>query len=86
MNHNVNHFYKWALIALLVSMLVVFIIGAAGPSSGRYQLEAWGGSGIGFGAFVIDTATGETKIVYLNTGMDTSQRAHLGKAFSEIPR
>ena len=85
MNRDANKLYKWLLIALLVSMLLVFIMGAAGPSCNRYQLEAWGSSGIGFGAFVIDTATGETKIVYLNTGMDTNQRAHLGMAFSEIP-
>jgi hypothetical protein len=85
MNRDLKKLNKWVLIALLMSMLLVFIMGAAGQSSGRYQLEAWGGSGIGFGAFVIDTATGETKIVYLNTGMDTEQRAHLGKPFSEIP-
>lgn len=86
MDRDLKNSNKWVLIAFLVSLLLVFIVGAAGQSSGRYQLEAWGGSGIGFGAFVIDTATGETRIVYLNTGMDTEQRTHLGKAFSEIPR
>ena len=80
-----NNLTKWALIGLIVSLLLIFILGAANQSVGRYQLDAWGGSGIGFGAFVIDTATGETKIVYLNTGMDTAQRAYLGKKFDEIP-
>jgi hypothetical protein len=76
---------KWILFCLLLSIALLFIVGAASQSMGRYELGVWGGGGIGFGAFVMDTVTGETKIVYLNTGMDTNQRNHIGKEFDEIP-
>lgn len=68
-----------------MALVFLFLTGAVGHSTGRYHLDAWGGSGIGFGAFITDTTTGETKILYLNTGMDAAQRNHLGKSFSDIP-
>ena len=57
-------------------------MGASGNSFGRYQLSAWSGGGIGFGAFITDTTTGETKIVYLNSG--TEEQNHLGMPFNDI--
>lgn len=60
------------------------ISGAYGNSPGRYQLQAWGASGIGFGAFVLDKISGETKMVYLNTGMNAAQANYLGVPFEDI--
>jgi hypothetical protein len=57
-------------------------MGAYANSFARYQVSAWSGSGIGYGAFVVDTTTGETKMVYMNVGDE--KRNHLGKPFSAI--
>lgn len=76
----------WFFLGVAAVVLLLFLTGAVGPAAtGRYQVSAWGGSGIGFGAFVTDTASGRTKLVYLNLGMDTSQRNNLGKSFEDIP-
>jgi hypothetical protein len=59
---------------------------AHGNAPGRYQLQAWGAGGVGFGAFVLDKVSGETKMVYLNlnTGMKAAQANYLGLPFEEI--
>jgi hypothetical protein len=36
----------------------------APPVTGRYQISSWGFNQRGYGAFLTDTATGRTKIVY----------------------
>ena len=72
-------FFFWGIL-LAISLLV--LMGASGNSIGRYQVSAWSGGGIGFGAFIVDTTTGETKIVYLNSG--TEKQNHLGIPFSDI--
>jgi len=53
-------------------------------STGRYQLVSWG-SGSGYGAFVLDTATGITKIAY-SSGKGPGGRAinNIGKPFSQM--
>ncbi len=59
---------------------------------GRYQLSAWstnwGESGGGYGAFVIDTTTGETKIAYnyvfADNGKERIRIDNLGKPFRRI--
>jgi hypothetical protein len=83
--HMKTKFWKarltYFLFGIIVVIAVAMLMGAYGNSYGRYQIDAWGGSGIGFGAFVVDTATGETKLVYLNTGMQTDQRNNLGMRF-----
>ena len=72
-------FFFWgALLAVCLTVLM----GAYGNSLGRYQVSAWSGGGIGYGAFVMDTTTGKTKMVYMNIG-DEKQN-HLGKPFSAI--
>ena len=75
---------KFFLLGMLVVVGLLILTGAYGNAPGRYQLETWGAGGIGFGAFVTDTVSGETKIVYLNTGRETSQRNYLGASFDEI--
>ena len=72
-------FFFWGIL-LAIGLLV--LMGAPGNSIGRYQVSAWSGGGIGFGAFIADTTTGETKIVYLNSG--TEKQNHLGMPFSDI--
>lgn len=73
---------KYFLLGLLVAVSLAILTGAYGNSSGRYQVSAWSGGGIGYGAFVVDTTTGETKIVYLNSGME--KQNHLGMPFSAL--
>lgn len=63
---------KFFILGILVTLFCVLFIGAINsappPNYGRYQLQSWatspsdGGSMVG--AFVIDTATGETKTVF----------------------
>jgi hypothetical protein len=73
---------KFFFLGVLLVLSLAVLMGAYANSSGRYQVSAWSGSGIGYGAFVVDTTTGETKIVYMNIGDE--KRNHLGKPFSAI--
>jgi hypothetical protein len=53
-------------------------------SNGRYQIAAWEGGG-GYGAFVLDTATGATKVVYSSLkGPGGKTVNHLGKTFDQM--
>jgi hypothetical protein len=53
-------------------------------SSGRYQIAAWEGGG-GYGAFVLDTATGTTKVAYSSTkGPNGKPVNNLGKPFHQM--
>lgn len=73
--------WKYFLLGIALAVGVMFTMGANRDAPGRYQLSTWGASGIGFGAFVTDTASGETKIVYLNIG--TVKENNLEKPFQE---
>jgi hypothetical protein len=77
---------KCFLLGVLVVIGILILSGAYTDTNapGRYQLAAWGAGSIGFGAFVIDTVSGETKIVYLNTGMKAPQANNLGVPFGRI--
>jgi len=64
---------KFFLLGVSVALGMLLLIGATSgppgpPHYGRYQISAWGtGFGEnagGMGAFVVDTATGETKMAY----------------------
>ena len=53
-------------------------------SAGRYQIATWQGGG-GYGAFVLDTATGTTKVAYSSgSGPDGKRVNNLGKSFQQI--
>lgn len=53
-------------------------------ASGRYQLATWA-SGVGYGAFVLDTATGVTKVVYSSgKGPGGKTVNNIGKPFSKM--
>jgi hypothetical protein len=69
-------------LGVLLAVCLAVLMGANANSFGRYQVSAWGGGSIGYGAFVVGTSTGETKMVYMNIG-DEKQN-HLGKPFSAI--
>ncbi len=63
--------FKFFCLGLGVALALMMLAGATEigpPSYGRYQLSSWGSSfgdkAGGFGVFVADTATGETKMVY----------------------
>jgi hypothetical protein len=74
--------WKYFIVGFVLAISILFVLGANRDNPGRYQVGAWGASGVGFGAFVTDTYSGETKIVYLNTG--TEREKNLGKPFTEI--
>jgi hypothetical protein len=73
---------KFFFLGILLALSLAILMGAYGNSLGRYQVSAWSGGGIGYGAFVMDTTTGKTKMVYMNIGDE--RQNHLGKPFSEI--
>ena len=53
-------------------------------AAGRYQIAAWQGGG-GYGAFVVDTATGATKVAYSSgAGPDGKRVNNLGKSFQQM--
>jgi hypothetical protein len=81
------------LFGILIIIGVIFLIGSnSAPRYGRYQISAWGTafgdfSG-GCGAFIIDTATGETKTAYMyiygaSDGISIL-KDNLGKSFYDI--
>ncbi len=61
----------WMFMGAVLAVVVMLLVGAtdiSAPHYGRYQLSTWS-SPVGedkavVGAFVIDTATGETRNVY----------------------
>lgn len=84
-----NERSRFFVLGALAVLAVVFLMGIDAPSPryGRYQVSAWGDHSA-HGAFVVDTATGETKIVYRYkeaNGERVKERDHLGKVFSSIP-
>jgi hypothetical protein len=70
---------KYFLLGVLLAISLMILTGAYQGDSGRYQIAAWGADSIGYGVFVADTTTGETKIVYLNRG--TVEQNHLDMPF-----
>ncbi len=89
-----NRIYKERVKFFLMGMLVVigmmFLMGATNDTvvidNGRYQISAWG-DGKAHGAFIVDTISGETKIVYRSRDMSNSKikdRNSLKEPFSSI--
>jgi len=59
---------KFFIIGALAVAGAIFLMGANSSDTivldnGRYQISAWGNSRA-YGAFVLDTVTGETKVAY----------------------
>ncbi len=53
-------------------------------NTGRYQIVAWDGGG-GYGAFVLDTSTGITKVAYSSLkGPGGKSVNNLGKPFAQM--
>jgi hypothetical protein len=74
--------WKYFLLGVVLAIGVMFTMGANRDTAGRYQISAWSATDIGFGVFITDTASGETKIAYLNIG--TVKENNLGKPFQEF--
>ena len=83
---------KFFCLGILVVLGAVFLMGTTNHrdqviiDNGRYQVAAWG-DGKAHGAFITDTISGETKIVYRYKEMGNSkslERSELNKAFSKI--
>lgn len=86
---------KFFLFGLLVALAMMLLAGAtdvSAPNYGRYQISSWGSEfgekGGGFGLFIADTATGETKLVYSRVfgelGNGEVKKDELGKTFFNI--
>ena len=73
---------KCFILEVLLMIGLVVLTGAATNYLGRYQITAWSTNGIGFGAFITDSTTGETKMVYLNSSAE--KQNHLGMTFKEF--
>lgn len=61
-------------VGAIITASFFLLVGAtdvSAPNYGRYQISAWssqtGKDSVAVGAFVLDTATGETKVVYHRT-------------------
>ena len=67
---------KFFILGLLVAFGLMIMMGLrekTEPRYGRYQISAWGANGA-YGAFVLDTATGVTKIVYESDSIEDRKR------------
>ena len=71
--------FKFFILGVLLVVSLLILTGAYESYLGRYQVSAWSADGIGFGAFVTDTTTGETKMVYSNSSQEAQN--HLGIPF-----
>jgi hypothetical protein len=81
---------KYFLLGMLVMIGMIFLMGAKNDTvvidNGRYQISAWG-DGKAHGAFIVDTISGETKIVYRYKELGNSkskERNYLNEPFSSI--
>lgn len=63
--------FSLGVLAVLLVFLLTAAVDISAPNYGRYQISSWSSplssDGGAFGAFVVDTATGETKLVYSRT-------------------
>ena len=73
---------KYFILGVLLMIGLVVLTGASPSYLGRYQISAWSANGIGFGAFITDSTTGETKMVYLNSSAE--KQNNLGMTFKEF--
>ncbi len=81
---------KYILLGMLIMIGMIFLMGASNDTvvidNGRYQISTWG-DGKAHGAFIVDTISGETKIVYRYKELGNSkskERNYLGEPFSSI--
>ncbi len=80
---------KYFLLGALLVIGIVFLMGAGDQvviDNGRYQISAWG-DGNAHGVFIVDTISGETKIVYRYKelkGAGSKERNYLNRPFNEI--
>ena len=86
---------KFFSLGLLFALAIMLLAGAtdiSAPNYGRYQISSWGSAfgekGGGFGLFIADTATGETRMVYSRIfgepGNGEVKKDELGKTFFNI--
>ena len=80
---------RFLLMGILMVAGAIFLMGATTEKpiieNGRYQLSAWG-DGQAHGAFVIDSVSGETRIVYMYKELEDGKsmvKNNLNKPFSQ---
>lgn len=80
--HDSSWQYFW--MGILAATAIAMLLGATVQSNGRYQIAAGCGPN-GSGVFAIDTATGVTKAVYVDKGLQGELLNRLGTPFAKIP-
>jgi hypothetical protein len=75
---------KYMIFGALAVLAILFLTGLSGPMPGRYQISAWGGERIGYGVFVVDTLTGETRPAYNYTTASQDPIDNLGLPFDRF--
>ena len=83
-NKTVRGRVLYFVFGLLTAAALFFLIGAAYETCGRYQIAAWSAERVGYGAYIVDTVTGETKIAFRDTGLDQAKIDNLNKTFGAI--
>ena len=90
-----NSKLSWLILGAMTVLVALLLVGAtdvSAPHYGRYQLSSWSASiddeHAVVGAFIIDTATGETKTVYTRAidanGKGAVFKNNLKKTFHSI--
>lgn len=82
---------RFFLLGVLIVIGAIFLMGAADTQlsidNSRYQISAWGDSKA-HGAFIVDSVTGKTKIVYhyeeRGDGKAVVEKDNLNKPFNKI--
>lgn len=88
LNQNIKYFLLGAILAFGVILLTAASTDRQQQlvDNGRYQISAWG-EGNSFGAFVLDTVTGKTKIVYQFRDLENKkfqEKNNLDRPFSTM--
>ncbi|MDD2366137.1 MAG: hypothetical protein PHN84_08240 [Desulfuromonadaceae bacterium] len=64
-------YIAFGAVIAATSFILLAATDVSAPNYGRYQISSWssptGKDSVAVGAFVLDTATGETKVVYHKT-------------------
>ena len=81
---------RFFLLGVLVIVGAIFLMGATTDKpiieNGRYQISAWGDDEA-HGSFIVDTVSGETRIVYMYKELEDGKsmiKSNLNKPFSLI--
>ena len=81
---NFKHKATCFILGFLFAAGLFIILGAQSIHSGAYQISAWAADRVGYGCFIVDTTTGETKTAFKYTGLDDPKIDNLNKPFQSM--